>query len=80
LFKLTWVTRLKLYSSVRLLTDAYQPIDAFKGDIGTIIEIYPDSEYEVEFSRTDGTTYAQIVARAEELELAEPVPTEPALS
>ncbi|MBV9786583.1 MAG: DUF4926 domain-containing protein [Chloroflexi bacterium] len=54
------------YTTVRLLTDAYVAEGAPRGAIGTIIEVYADA-YEVEFSRADGVTYAQIVAREQDL-------------
>ncbi len=66
------------YSCVRLLVNRYRSEGASRDDIGTIIEVYADGGYEVEFSNADGTTYALIVVREEELELADPVPTEPA--
>lgn len=68
------------YSRVRLLTDKYQPEGAARGDIGYIIETYPDGAYEVEFSDTNGITFAQIVARLEELQPAESAIAEPALA
>jgi hypothetical protein len=66
------------YSRVCLLTDRYQSQGLAKGDCGYIIEIYLDARYEVEFSDASGNTFAQIVARREDLQLAEPVLAESA--
>jgi len=63
---------LKNYSRVRLLTDEYQSEGATKDSLGYIIEVYTDGMYEVEFSRSDGTTYAQIVAQENQLQQDEP--------
>ena len=58
------------YSRVRLLNDKYQSEGARCFDVGYIIEVYPESKYEVEFSSPDGTTTAQIVAGEDELQEA----------
>ena len=63
---------LENYSRVRLQTDTYQSEGARCFDVGYIIEVYPNSRYEVEFSDLNGTTTAQIVVSGEELELAPP--------
>ena len=55
------------YSRVRLLSDGFEPQSASRGDLGYIIEVYPSDYYEVEFSDADGSTFAQIVARLEDL-------------
>lgn len=49
---------LSLFQRVKILTDAYAAEGISRGDTGYIIELY-DSACEVEFSRSDGTTYAQ---------------------
>ena len=59
---------LSIYSSVRLITDKYQPEGASCFDLGYIVEVYPDNKYEVEFSDLDGITTAQIVADGKELQ------------
>lgn len=59
------------YSRVRLLTDCYQKEGVLRGAIGYIIEVYAAENYEVEFSREDGTTLAQIVVKSTEIEWAE---------
>ena len=55
------------YSRVRLLTDRFQTEGGFCSDVGYIIEVYPDNNYEVEFSDSDGITTPQIVVSEEEL-------------
>lgn len=60
------------YSRVRLLTDKYLTEGAHTGDLGYVIETYPDGAYEVEFSDSSGISFAQIVANEEELCLDEP--------
>jgi Domain of unknown function (DUF4926) len=49
---------LELYSLIELLTDRYQDRGVSRGAIGTILEVYEDEAYEIEFSREDGTTIA----------------------
>jgi Domain of unknown function (DUF4926) len=49
---------LEPYSLVKLLTDRYQDRGVSAGAIGTILEVYKDEAYEIEFSRDDGTTIA----------------------
>ncbi|MEH2466802.1 DUF4926 domain-containing protein [Nostoc sp.] len=46
------------YSLVELVTDRYQDRGVSAGMIGTILEVYEDEAYEIEFSRNDGTTIA----------------------
>jgi Domain of unknown function (DUF4926) len=50
--------RLEPYSAVELLTDRYRDRGVSAGAIGTILEVYNQEAYEVEFSRPDGTTIA----------------------
>jgi hypothetical protein len=53
-----------------LTTDKYADASQVKfGDVGYIIEVHYDA-YEVEFSRADGTTVAQITAQESDVELA----------
>lgn len=61
------------YSRVRLQTEKYQSLGAYLFDVGYIIEVYPNGEYEVEFSDANGITTAQIVAHEEDIQLAEGV-------
>jgi hypothetical protein len=56
------------YSRIKLISDAYVSQNARRGAVGYIIEVYPNANYEVEFSDATGTTIAQIVAREDELE------------
>jgi hypothetical protein len=50
------------YSRVKLVTDRYAREGGHRGMVGTIIEIYPGGQYEVEFFDTNtGITSAQIV-------------------
>jgi Domain of unknown function (DUF4926) len=49
---------LEPYSQVQLVTDQYQERGVSVGAIGTILEVYDDGDYEVEFSHNDGTTIA----------------------
>jgi len=60
------------YSRVRLLTDKYRKEGAATGAVGYVIEVYDNGDCEVEFSDRDGITFAQIVARADELAVDEP--------
>jgi Domain of unknown function (DUF4926) len=46
------------YSLVELIADNYQDRGVKAGTIGTILEVYEDEAYEIEFSRDDGTTIA----------------------
>jgi hypothetical protein len=63
---------MKEYSRVKLLTDKFKDEGVVKGNIGYIIEIYDDGNYEVEFSDSGtGVTIAQIVVSPDEIELAE---------
>ena len=43
------------YSLVELVTDRYQKRGVSVGAIRTILEVYKDEAYEIEFSRDDGT-------------------------
>ncbi len=58
---------LEPYSLVELLTDLYQDRGVFIGAIGTILEIYEDGTYEVEFSQDDGTTIAWFAVSQDEV-------------
>jgi hypothetical protein len=57
------------YSPVRLLTDRFRDKGLETGAIGYVIEVYPNGDYEVEFSEpASGITIAQVVAKEGELE------------
>ena len=62
----------QMYDRVRLLTDRFSNEGASKGALGYVIEIYENGTCEVEFSDSNGITYAQVVTQPEELERAEP--------
>ena len=62
--------RLKMYSRVRLVTDRFIIEGIPRGAIGYVIEDHGD-KYEIEFSRPDGTSYAQIVVASEDIEATE---------
>jgi Domain of unknown function (DUF4926) len=49
---------LEPYSLVEIVTNHYQERGVSVGAIGTILEVYDDGDYEVEFSQPDGTTIA----------------------
>ena len=46
------------YSLVEIVTDRYQDRGVKAGMIGTILEVYEDEAYEIEFSRNNGSTIA----------------------
>jgi Domain of unknown function (DUF4926) len=58
---------LESYSLVELLTDLYQDRGVSIGAIGTILEVYEDGFYEVEFSQDDGTTVAWLAVSQDEI-------------
>jgi flagellar hook protein FlgE len=61
--------KLELYDKVILITNRFSTVEGVaQGALGYVIEIYEDGNCEVEFSDGDGVTYAQIVAKPEELE------------
>ena len=63
---------MKNYSKVRLITDKYIKEGAKYGDVGYIIECYPENKYEVEFADPNtGINYAMIVASEDEFEIME---------
>lgn len=49
---------LKPYTIVKLITNRYRDRGIDLGTIGTILDVYGDEAYEIEFSRDDGTTIA----------------------
>lgn len=59
----------ELFNQVRLITDRFADEGVIRNAAGYVIEIYDNENYEVEFSKQDGTTYAQIVAHLKELEV-----------
>jgi hypothetical protein len=65
------MTRPEPYDRVRVISSRFKSDGAPKGTVGYIVDKYPDGKLEVEVSGPDGTTIAQFVAVAEDLELAE---------
>jgi hypothetical protein len=49
---------LRQYTEVQLISDQYGDRGVLIGAIGTILEVYGNEAYEVEFSHADGTTIA----------------------
>jgi hypothetical protein len=62
---------MKQFQKVRLLTNNYISEGIKKGDIGTILEIYDDKNFEVEFSDEKGFTMALFAFNITELEIIE---------
>ena len=63
---------MKQYEKVRALTNDFSAEGIVAGMEGYIIEIYPDGNFEVEFSKSDtGETIALIVMKPSEVETAE---------
>lgn len=62
---------LEEYSVIQLITDRYQDRGVLIGTIGTILEVYGEEAYEVEFSREDGTTIAWFAVGQNEVKLYE---------
>jgi hypothetical protein len=58
------------FSSVRLLNDDHAEDGVPRGAVGVVLDVYEDGDYEVEFSREDGTTIAWFAVRANEVEPA----------
>ena len=59
---------MRLYQKVKLLTNKYIKEGIKKGDIGIILEIYDENNFEIEFSDADGFTIALFAFPREELE------------
>jgi Domain of unknown function (DUF4926) len=67
---------LKPYTVVQLLSDQYSDRGIPVGAVGTILEVYGNDAYEVEFSREDGTTIAWFaVAQSEVISCTDAVLT-----
>ncbi len=60
------------FSPVRLVTNRYTDKGVGIGALGFVLEVY-DGAYEVEFSRSDGTTIAWFAVDAADLQLADDV-------
>ncbi len=59
---------LEQYTVVQLLTNRYQDRGVKAEAIGTILDVYGDEAYEVEFSRGDGTTIAWFAVQQNEVQ------------
>lgn len=59
---------MKLYQKVKLLTNRYIKEGLKKGDMGVILEIYDDNNFEVEFFDANGFTIALFAFPENELE------------
>ncbi|WP_139356767.1 DUF4926 domain-containing protein [Leptospira alexanderi] len=63
---------MKQYSKVKIKTNKYILENVDVGQQGYIIEVYPDGNYEVEFSNKEtGETIALLVLNEKEIELDE---------
>ena len=58
---------LKPYTIVKLTTARYRDQGIDLGAVGTILDVYGDEAYEIEFSRDDGTTIAWFAVRQNEV-------------
>lgn len=59
----------KLYDVVKT-TIAIPDAGISAGDTGTIVDIYSDGEFEIEFADNDGATIAMVALGKHEIELA----------
>ena len=59
----------KQYDRVKLISDHYTEENIPPGSVGYIIEVYSDNDFEVEFSREDGTTFAQTVIQSKDIQI-----------
>ena len=57
---------MNLYDVVALLEDLPEH-DLKRGQVGTLVEEWEPGVYEVEFSDTNGVTYAMVALRADQL-------------
>ena len=62
---------MKQFEMVRLTTDRYNDEGLKKGDIGYILEIYDENNFEVEFSDNNGITIMLCSFSRNDLELVE---------
>lgn len=59
-------TGIRLLDVVALIADKREH-ELMRGEIGTVVECYPDDGYEVEFVARDGYTYALVTLQGEDL-------------
>jgi hypothetical protein len=57
---------IKLLDVVVLITDVLEH-DLHRGEIGAVVECYPEEHYEVEFVAQDGYTYALVTLNSAQL-------------
>jgi hypothetical protein len=60
--------QIKLLDAVALLEDLPER-GLYRGQVGTVIEVYKPDVFEVEFSDTRGQAYAMLALRADQLML-----------
>jgi hypothetical protein len=58
--------RIQLLDVVTLTEDLPEH-NLWRGEIGTVVECYPDDGYEVEFVAQDGYTYALVTLQGDQL-------------
>jgi hypothetical protein len=56
------------FSSIRLLNDEHIDQGVLRGAVGVILDVYETGDYEVEFSRPDGTTISWFAVHPDEVE------------
>lgn len=59
-------TGIRLLDVVALIADKREH-ELMRGEMGTVVECYPDDGYEVEFVARDGYTYALVTLQGEDL-------------
>lgn len=59
-------SEIKILSPVALVEDLPEH-GLRRGEVGTVVEVWKDGAYEVEFSETSGTAYAFVALTAEKL-------------
>ena len=59
-------TKVRLFDVVAL-TEAFSERKLERGQVGTVVEILAPDVFEVEFSDTDGRTYAELAVEEEKL-------------
>ncbi|MEM8602956.1 MAG: DUF4926 domain-containing protein [Cyanobacteria bacterium P01_H01_bin.121] len=67
---------MKLLEIVALVEDLPE-LNLYRGQVGTIVEVYADHLFEVEFVDGNGRTYALETLRAQQLMLLRHAPVEP---
>lgn len=60
------MNELKMFDTVALVEDIPEE-GLLRGQVGAVVETYPDGEVEVEFVTPDGQTYAMLALRPDQL-------------